>query len=246
MSVDCRGRTSHWPRRLPTTSGSLSSSAAKMPCMKAGRSSGVRLVTMLPSRTQAASCQMPPAFSTSSRMAKKPVTFRPFRHLAEQSIQGPWQIAARTCPCRAAWVTRSTIARMPAHVVGRVAAGDDDRVEVRRLDLAGGHVRLGGIAVLGSVRLARLGADDLDVAAGLAEPQDRIPELQVFVELLDQDGHALAFHVAHDDLSGWLCRSRKPFWTFSRRRGDRGWLGSRRADARPWPARSLASKVNGG
>ena len=29
---------------------------------------------------------------------------------AEQSIQGPWQIAARTLPCWAAWVTRSTIA----------------------------------------------------------------------------------------------------------------------------------------
>ena len=70
-----------------------------MPCMKAGRSSGVRLVTRLPSRTQAASCQIPPAFSTSSRMAKKPVTLRPFRHFAEQSIQGPWQIAARTLPC---------------------------------------------------------------------------------------------------------------------------------------------------
>ena len=192
-----------------------------MPCMNAGRSSGVRLVTMLPSRTQAASCQIPPAFSTSSRMAKKPVTFRPFKHLAEQSIQGPWQIAARTLPCRAAWVTRSTIGGMPAHVVGRIAAGDDDRVEVRRLDLAGGDVGLGGIAVLGGVSLARLGADDLDVAAGLAEPEDRIPELQVLVEFLDEDGHALAFHVAHDVCLLVVVSDRCESSSHSRRGGDR-------------------------
>ena len=86
---------------------------------------------------------------------------------------------------------------MPAHVVGRVAAGDDDRVEVGRLDLAGGDVGLGGVSVLGGVGLAGLGADDLDVAAGLAEPQDRIPELQVLVKLLDENGHALAFGTAH-------------------------------------------------
>ena len=47
--------------------------------------------------------------------------------------------------------------RMSAHVVGRIAAGDDDRVEVGRLDLAGGDVGLGGISVLRGVGFARLG-----------------------------------------------------------------------------------------
>ena len=70
----------------------------KIPFMNAGRSSGVRLVTRLPSRTTAASSQIPPAFSTSSRIDMYPVTFRPFRHFVEQSIHGPWQIAASTFP----------------------------------------------------------------------------------------------------------------------------------------------------
>src|SRR5438874_1301546 len=54
------------PDRLQATQAWTGSpSASKIPFMKAGRSSGVRLVTMLPSRTHAASCQIPPAFSTS-------------------------------------------------------------------------------------------------------------------------------------------------------------------------------------
>ena len=170
-----------------------------MPCMKAGRSSGVRLVTMLPSRTQAASCQIPPAFSTSSRMAKKPVTFSPFETFCRAEHPGAVADRCQDLALLGGLGDQVDHRRMPAHVVGRVAAGDDDRVEVRRLDLAGGHVGLGRVAVLGGVGLARLGADDLDVAAGLAEPHDRVPELEVFVEFLDQDGHALAFHVAHDD-----------------------------------------------
>ena len=60
------------------------------------------------------------------------------------------------------------------------------------LDVARRGVGLGRVAVLRGVGLARLRADDLDVAAGLAEPEDRIPELQVLVELLDEDGDALA------------------------------------------------------
>ena len=51
---------------------------------------------------------------------------------------------------------------------------------------------LGRVAVLRGIGLARLRADDLDVAARLAEPEDGIPEFQVLVELLDEDGDALA------------------------------------------------------
>ena len=67
----------------------------------------------------------------------------------------------------------------------------------------GRDVGLGGVAVLGRVGLSGLGSDDLDVAAGLAEPQDRVPELEVLVELLDQDGHALALQVAHHVAPLW-------------------------------------------
>src|SRR5262249_26910119 len=65
--------------------------------------------------------------------------------------------------------------RVSAHVVGGIAAGDDHTVEVRRLDLAGGDIRLGGIAMLRSISLAGLRTDDLNLTARLAKPQDRIP-----------------------------------------------------------------------
>src|SRR5512135_953435 len=103
---------------------------------------------------------------------------------------------------------------VPPHVVGRVAAGDNDRVEIVGLDLIGGDVRLGRVAVLRGVRLARARADDLDVAARLAEPEDRVPELQVLVELLDEDGDALASQVIHGAL----------LWGFERRPHG-GWPG---------------------
>ena len=95
-----------------------SSSAAKMPCMKAGRSSGVRLVTMLPSRTQAASCQMPPAFSTSSRIAKKPVVFFAFQAFGR--AEHPGAVADRGQDLAQLGCLGDEVdhRRVPAHVVG--------------------------------------------------------------------------------------------------------------------------------
>src|SRR5258706_5400588 len=56
---------------------------------KAGRSSGLREVTRLPSTTTSASSYRAPALTTSSLIAKKQVARRPFRIPAEQSTHGP-------------------------------------------------------------------------------------------------------------------------------------------------------------
>src|SRR5207244_2785693 len=47
---------------------------------------------------------------------------------------------------------------------------------------------------------AGLRAHDRHGAAGLPQPEDRIPQLQVLVELLGQDRHALALDAFHDEL----------------------------------------------
>ena len=67
---------------------------------KAGRSSGLRLVTRLLSTTTSASSHFAPAFTTSSLIAKKLVALRPFSMPpAEHRTHGPWQIEATSLPC---------------------------------------------------------------------------------------------------------------------------------------------------
>ena len=71
------------------------------------------------------------------------------------------------------------------------------------LDLVGRGVGAGGVAVLGQVGFSGLWSDDRDVGSGLAEPQDRVPELEILIKLLDQHGHALALQVAHHVAPLW-------------------------------------------
>src|ERR1019366_258698 len=66
---------------------------------KAGRSSGLRLVTRFRSTTTTASTQSAPALTTSSLMAKKLVALRPFNMPpAEHNTHGPWQMEATSFP----------------------------------------------------------------------------------------------------------------------------------------------------
>ena len=98
---------------------------------------------------------------------------------------------------RAACLTRSTIAGSRAHMIGRVSPWNNDGVELVGFDLAGRDVRLRGISVFGQVGLPALRADDLHVAARFAQAKDRIPELEILVELLDEHRDATTSHVFH-------------------------------------------------
>ena len=66
---------------------------------KGVRSAGVREVIRLPEITTGSSTHSAPAFTTSSLIAMKDVAraplskVRPSARLAEQNIQGPWQMA---------------------------------------------------------------------------------------------------------------------------------------------------------
>src|SRR5215218_6614271 len=61
---------------------------------KAGRSSGLRLVTRPLSTTTSSSTQLPPAFLISVRSVGHDVSLRPRTTSASTSVQGRWQITA--------------------------------------------------------------------------------------------------------------------------------------------------------
>jgi hypothetical protein len=65
---------------------------------KAGRSSGLRLVTMAPSTWTCSSTQVPPALPISVRRLGHDVRVRPRTTPASISVHGPWQIAATGRP----------------------------------------------------------------------------------------------------------------------------------------------------
>src|SRR5579862_234724 len=67
-------------------------SAFRYSRMNAGRSSGLRDVTRLPSTTTSWSRYFAPALRTSSLIAKKQVALRPLRIPAEHSTHAAWQI----------------------------------------------------------------------------------------------------------------------------------------------------------
>ena len=78
-----------------------------------------------------------------------------------------------------------------AHAFGREAAGDHDRIEVRRIDVGDRDVRHDRIAELAGVGLPGGGTDHDDIGALFAQPQQRIPELELLILIF---GH-------HRDLS---------------------------------------------
>src|SRR3954453_3613393 len=66
--------------------------------LKAGRSSGLRLVTRPSSTWTSSSTHVPPAFSMSVLIEGKLVSVRPLTASASTSVHGPWQIAAIGLP----------------------------------------------------------------------------------------------------------------------------------------------------
>src|SRR5215217_132645 len=75
-----------------------SANSSTILALKAGRSSGLRLVTRPRSVWTSSSTQAPPAFSMSVRMLGHEVRVRPLTTSASTRVQGPWQMAATGLP----------------------------------------------------------------------------------------------------------------------------------------------------
>src|SRR4029453_4237543 len=89
-----QARAVAWACSSWTPSANSSTSLA----LKAGRSSGLRLVTRPRSVWTSSSTQVPPAFSTSVRMLGHEVSVRPLTTPASTRVQAPWQIEATGLP----------------------------------------------------------------------------------------------------------------------------------------------------
>src|ERR1051325_5302117 len=76
--------------------------------LKAGMSSGLRLVTSLPSPTTSLSTQFAPAFLRSVLSDGHEVIVRPRIPLASIRVQGPWQMAAIGFPASTKCLTNAT------------------------------------------------------------------------------------------------------------------------------------------
>src|SRR5919204_6504162 len=85
--------------------------------------------------------------------------------------------------------------RMPAHMIGRIASGNDERIKLRHPHLIGLRIRLHRIAVLRGIALSP-SAHDRDVSSGLAQTEHRVPQLEILVIVLCEDGYTLSpeFH----------------------------------------------------
>src|ERR671923_1248798 len=82
-----------------------------------------------------------------------------------------------------------------AHMVGGIAPGDNHRVEIRCADAIRTRISLRRIAVLRGVA-GGTAPHYGDLSSGLAQTEQRVPELEILVEILDQYGYALVceFH----------------------------------------------------
>src|SRR3954469_10922064 len=80
------------------TSCSPSANSSTILSLKAGRSSGLRLVTRPWSTTTSSSTHLPPALRMSVLIDGYEVTVRPLTASASTSTHGPWQIAAIGLP----------------------------------------------------------------------------------------------------------------------------------------------------
>src|SRR6266511_3838121 len=90
-----------------------------------------------------------------------------------------------------------------------------DGEEAGRLDALVGLRR---VAELAGIGLAGLGADECDLAAGLTQAVDRIPDLHFLVLLLDEDSGALALEIHRVLLRcGVMLRRRFYEWSWKRR-----------------------------
>src|SRR5450755_1252566 len=89
--------------------------------LKAGISSGLRLVTRPLSTTTSLSTQCAPAFRISVLIAGQEVTVRPRITLASIRTHGAWQIAATGLPSRKKWRTNSSASSDERNVSGFIS-----------------------------------------------------------------------------------------------------------------------------
>ena len=134
--------------------------------MKAVRSRGFLEVTRAPSTTAGASIHSAPALIMSSLMAGTEVSRRPLATPAETSTEPPWQIAATRPPLSATAATNRLDGFGAPEVVGCPSAGDDDSIEIGRVEVVDDCVGIRGITVLGRVRVVAHTRDN-DCDAGL-------------------------------------------------------------------------------
>ena len=81
-------------------------------------------------------------------------------------------------------------------MVGSIAAGNDDDIEILGTDILGRLVAPDRVSQLAGIGLAGFRSDDRYFAPGFFETVDGIPHLHLLVHLLDQNGgsFSLQFH----------------------------------------------------
>src|SRR5205814_2277258 len=94
LSVETLHRLIFAVSRCPISWGFPALNIFTISRLNAGRSSGFRLVTMLPSTTTSRSTHLAPAFLRSVFTEGHDVIVRPRTTSASTSVHGPWQIAA--------------------------------------------------------------------------------------------------------------------------------------------------------
>jgi hypothetical protein len=82
--------------------------------------------------------------------------------------------------------------RVTSELVGHKTPGDDERVEVGRIDLVDRHIRSAGVTVLPHVLRLPLWPGQRRRSPLLFEPQFRVPQLEVLVDLSGKDQDAFA------------------------------------------------------
>src|SRR3954470_19539217 len=118
-------------------------SASRSLLLKAGRSSGLRLVIKLPSTTTSSSTHVAPAFRMSVCRLGQDVSVRPFNTPASTSDHGAWQIAATGLPDSKKLRMKSTAVLSIRSASGLATPpGQHQHVEVTGFRLADGDVHV--------------------------------------------------------------------------------------------------------
>ena len=130
--------------------------------------------------------------------AREPVTRLPFRILAEIGIQPPWQMKATSLPCsKNSRVSDSTFASR-RNLSGMKPPGTSRPQKSSLRASFNSKSDCGGIAVLAGVGFDfRRGA--FQRVTGLLQSQFRIPQLQVFINVIQKRENSFIFcHDAHN------------------------------------------------
>jgi len=182
--------------------------------VNASTSSGLRLVTILPSVTTASSTTFAPAFLRSVRIEGQLVAVRSRSRSASISSHGPWQIAAtggdRLPLLPEAPDQRDDVAVKAKLVRVAHAAGKDQRVEIVSVRLLDGDVRpdrLPRIVVHGRLDRVARERGEHDFGSALLKDLAR-PEQLPFLEAVGRnDQHSRVGNLHREELL-WARNSR--------------------------------------